>query len=874
LKDHQPVTHYLKNYEPPSFEVDETILLVQLYEEGARITSTLHLRRREGTDPRQPVVLDGVDLVLENIRLNGRLLAAEEYHLSETALLIHGVPDAFELITTTWIKPQENTCLEGLYRSSSLFCTQCEAEGFRRITYYPDRPDVMARFRVTLVADRERYPVLLSNGNPLAEGDTAGGRHWVTWEDPFPKPAYLFALVAGKLEWLEDSYTTASGREVLLRIYVEEGNLSRCDHAMASLKRSMRWDEEVYGREYDLDRFNIVAVSDFNMGAMENKGLNIFNASCVLANPKTATDQAFQRIEAIVAHEYFHNWSGNRVTCRDWFQLSLKEGFTVFRDAAYTADRYGHAVKRIDDATLMRTQQFAEDAGPMAHPIRPDSYMEISNFYTLTIYEKGAEVVGMLHRLLGAKTFRQGSDLYFSRHDGQAVTTEDFVACMEDASGRDLGQFRNWYRQAGTPRLELAGAYDTDRQRFTLNVKQSTPPTRGQPIKVPLHIPLEVALFDGQGRLMAETHQVLEVRESESSFEFERVSARPVISLLRHFSAPVKVHYPYTRQELCLLMEHDTDGFSRWDAGQTLALELLMEQIARVGKGLSVELDSTFAMTWCGLLENRSLDRGLLARLIQIPSLALLAERLESIPVDAMLEAREAFVTLLTRQAMPHLWALYQRLLSEEITNPEDLSPAAMGRRALKNQCLSLLCGIDHPEALQAAFEQQRRAVLMTEEQGGLSALLQSQDRPQTVAALAAFEQRWLDDPLVMESWFSLQAASQRFSGLEHIQSLTQHARFSERNPNKVRAVIATFAAQNWKAFHNRDGSGYAFLQDWILRLNRLNPQIASRLVTPLTRWRKYTPERSTLMQAVLQRLMKEKDLSSDVYELVFKSLE
>lgn len=874
MKDHQPVTHYLKNYEPPHFDVDETILLVQLYEDGARITSTLHLRRREGLEGSVPLILDGVDLTLENIRLNGRLLAPEEYHLTESALVIHGVPDAMELITTTWIKPQENTCLEGLYRSSNLFCTQCEAEGFRRITYYPDRPDVMARFRVTIEADKHHYPVLLSNGNPIAQGETAVGRHWETWEDPFPKPSYLFALVAGKLEWLEDTFVTASGRKVILRIYVEEGNLARCDHAMASLKRSMKWDEEVYGREYDLDRFNVVAVNDFNMGAMENKGLNIFNASCVLANPQTATDQAYQRIEAIVAHEYFHNWSGNRVTCRDWFQLSLKEGFTVFRDAAYTADRYGHAVKRIDDATLMRTQQFAEDAGPMAHPIRPDSYMEISNFYTLTVYEKGAEVVGMLHRLLGPVDFRRGSDLYFSRHDGQAVTTEDFVACMEAASGRDLGQFRNWYGQAGTPRLDLNGVYDEKAQRFTLKVRQSTPPTRGQPIKVPLHIPLEVALFNDQGSILPEHSKVLEIREAESAFVFENVVNKPVVSLLRHFSAPVKVHYPYAREELRLLLEHDTDGFSRWDAGQTLATELLLEQITRVEKGQPVEVDPTFARTWCSLLQNNSLERGLLARLIQIPSLALLAEQLDSIPVDAMLEAREAFVTQLAQQAGEVLWSLYQRLLGEEKANPHDMAPPAMGRRALKNQCLALLCSLDHEGALQAALLQQQSAVLMTEEQAGLSALLQSNDQQRTERAIATFEGRWQQDALVMESWFSLQSASQRYTNLAHIQTLVSHPLFSERNPNKVRAVVATFAGQNWKAFHAVDGSGYAFLQDWILRLNRLNPQIASRLVTPLTRWRKYTPERSVRMQGVLKHLMQHKDLSSDVYELVYKSLE
>jgi len=673
---------------------------------------------------------------------------------------------------------------------------------------------------------------------------------------------------------VEDCFTTASGRQVTLRIYVEPGNLDKCAHAMASLQRAMRWDEVAFGREYDLDRFNIVAVSDFNMGAMENKGLNIFNASCVLASPRTATDAAFERIESIVAHEYFHNWSGNRVTCRDWFQLSLKEGFTVFRDAAYTAERYGAAVKRIDDATVMRTQQFTEDAGPMAHPIRPDSYMEISNFYTLTVYEKGAEVVGMLHRLLGADMFRRGTDLYFQRHDGQAVTTDDFVACMEAVSGRDLRQFRLWYSQAGTPHLRIDDDYDAVRQTYTLKVRQHTPPTRGQKEKAPLHVPLEIALFNPDGGMVRLESPVLEVREASQSWEFSGLKARPVPSLLRHFSAPVKVSYPYSREQLAFLMRQDTDGFSRWDAAQALAIDVLNEQIQARVAGRPAPVDPDYVQTWLGLFEESRSDSGLLARLVQIPSVALLVERLEVIPIDAVLAARDATLATLVDAARDRLWQRYEQLMDAERAQPEDLSPAAMGRRALKNQCLSLLAHGDDGRALNAAVGQQQAATLMTEEQGALTALLQSQDGERVAASLDLFFRRWQKDALVMESWFSLQAGSQRHTGIGHIRGLTRHPLFSERNPNKVRAVVSTFANLNWKGFHAIDGSGYGFLLEWVRIMNRLNPQIAARLITPLTRWRRFEAPRKTLMEEVLRTLLKEKDLSRDVYEVVFKSLD
>ncbi len=606
MRTNQPQTIYLSEYKVPAYLVDQVDLRFELFEDGARVHSTLTVRRNpDSAESAAPLFLHGDSLQLESVSLNGSPLGTGEFEDRGDALVVPSVPEEFELQVVTWIEPQNNTRLEGLYKSSGMFCTQCEAEGFRCITFYPDRPDVMARFRTRIEADKSAYPVLLSNGNPVDKGELENGRHFVTWEDPFPKPAYLFALVAGDLVEKKDTFTTCSGRNIDLRMYVEPRNAKKCDFAMDALKRSMRWDEDVYGREYDLDIFMIVAVDDFNMGAMENKGLNIFNSSCVLASQETATDAAFQRIEAIVAHEYFHNWSGNRVTCRDWFQLSLKEGFTVFRDSQFSADMGSPTVKRIEDATLLRTAQFAEDAGPMAHPVRPASYMEISNFYTLTIYEKGAEVVRMIHNLLGDEMFRKGSDLYFQRHDGQAVTTDDFVRAMEDASGRDLGQFRLWYEQAGTPVVSVSDEYDESSGIYRLTVRQSIPDTPGQTGKKPQHIPFALGLLGADGQPLplklsgesgeAPLERVLELSQAEHCFEFEGLSERPVPSLLRDFSAPVRVHYPWTREQLLFLMSHDPDGFNRWDAGQRLAVDVIQ---SLVGAPESAGVEPRLVLSW------------------------------------------------------------------------------------------------------------------------------------------------------------------------------------------------------------------------------------------------------------------------------------
>src|SRR5690554_1213930 len=651
MRTEQPKMIALSDYRLPDYLIDETHLTFELHESYALVHARLLMQRNPGLDESlPPLVLDGQQLELVDIELDGRQLTSVEYTLTDSHLQIQPTKNQFELSTTVRIEPQNNTALEGLYKSSGMFCTQCEAEGFRKITYYLDRPDVMSRFTTTIHAEKHRYPILLSNDNPIAEGEDENGRHWVTWEDPFKKPAYLFAVVAGDLWCVEDSFTTMSGRDVALRIYVEPENIDKCQHAMNSLKNSMRWDEDVYGREYDLDIFMIVAVNDFNMGAMENKGLNIFNSSCVLAKAETATDAAHQRVEGVVAHEYFHNWSGNRVTCRDWFQLSLKEGFTVFRDAQFSADMGSPTVKRIEDATLLRTAQFAEDAGPMAHPVRPASYMEISNFYTLTIYEKGAEVVRMIHTLLGPDLFRKGSDLYFERHDGQAVTTDDFVKAMEDASGRDLTQFRLWYDQAGTPVLTVSDEYDSEQGIYRLTAEQTIPDTPGQTNKKPQHIPFALGLLGVEGEALplrlestgdaasVPTERVLELTEASHTFEFHGLAQKPVPSLLRHFSAPVRVIYPWSREQLVFLMSHDPDGFNRWDAGQRLAVDVIQ---SLVSSPETAEIEPRLVEAYRALLADVSLDQALVAKMLQLPSEAYLIELADSPDVAAIHRARE-----------------------------------------------------------------------------------------------------------------------------------------------------------------------------------------------------------------------------------------
>ncbi|MDP2748618.1 aminopeptidase N, partial [Pseudomonas sp.] len=753
----------------------------------------------------------------------------------------------------------------------------------RKITYYLDRPDVMSKFTTTLSAEQHSYPVLLSNGNPIASGSEEGGRHWATWQDPFMKPAYLFALVAGDLWCVEDSFTTMNARDVALRIYVEPENIDKCQHAMDSLKKSMKWDEEVYGREYDLDIFMIVAVNDFNMGAMENKGLNIFNSSCVLAKAETATDAAHQRVEAVVAHEYFHNWSGNRVTCRDWFQLSLKEGFTVFRDAEFSADMHSRTVKRIEDVAYLRTHQFAEDAGPMAHPVRPDAFMEISNFYTLTVYEKGSEVVRMIRTLVGAEGFRKGSDLYFARHDGQAVTCDDFIRAMEEANGIDLTQFKRWYSQAGTPRLEVSESYDAAANSYRLHFRQSCPATPGQAEKQPFVIPVELALLDAQGRelplqLVGEDAagglcRVLQVTEAEQAFTFVNLAEKPLPSLLRGFSAPIKLSFPYSRDQLMFLMQHDSDGFNRWEAGQQLSVQVLQELIGQHQRGEPLVLDQRLVEACRTLLADDSLDQAMVAEMLSLPGEAYLTEISEVADVEAIHAAREFARKQLSDALFDLLWQRYQR--NREVSRASAYVAEAehFARRSLQNIALSYLMLSGKAEVLAACLEQFENADNMTERLTALAVLVNSPFEAEKAVALASFADFFKDNPLVMDQWFSVQAACALPGALQRVEQLMQHPAFTLKNPNKVRSLIGAFAGQNLLGFHQADGSGYRFLADQVITLNALNPQIASRLLAPLTRWAKYGSARQVQMKAQLQRILASGELSSDVYEVVSKSL-
>ena len=907
MKDAPATTIYLKDYAPPAYVIDRTDLAFDLFEDHADVRSILRFTANPAAAPNESLVLHGQDLELIELVLvsnTGERVVVDErqYIIADETLTIASLPallgsdtSSFELRCHTRIEPQNNTALEGLYKSKKMFCTQCEAEGFRRITYYLDRPDVMSSFVTTISAEKARYPVLLSNGNKMAEGDvegSAGERHWVKWEDPFKKPSYLFALVAGDLASVDDSFVTNSGREVALRLFVEDKDIDKCDHAMGSLKRAMRWDEEVYGREYDLDIFMIVAVDDFNMGAMENKGLNIFNTSCVLANPKTTTDASFQRVEAVVAHEYFHNWSGNRVTCRDWFQLSLKEGFTVYRDAEFSADMGSRTVKRVEDVAFLQTVQFAEDAGPMAHSIRPESFMEISNFYTVTIYEKGAEVVRMINLLLGESAFRAGSDLYFERHDGQAVTTEEFVKAMEDASGIDLGQFRRWYSQAGTPQLSVSGAYDAAAKTYTLTVKQSCPATPGQPKKLPFHIPFSMGLLSADGTefelvLSGETHgeqdagkksRVLSLTEETQSFVFEGICEAPIPSLLRGFSAPVRLNYEYDPTELQTLMVSDSDGFNRWNAGQQLAISVIESQLGTWRERQKAELSSLLKDAFVGVLvrvlNDDSFDRAMAAHLLVLPTTAYLIERAVVADVDAIHGVRESLADQLASALEARFAAVFEAN-KEEAGTAFSASAEAMARRAIANLSLSYLVRTGKPSWLDACAAQFENATNMTDQAAALRNLVNSPAELAVglrAAALESFHAQWQHEALVVDQWFAVQATNTLPGALSRVEALMQHADFDIKNPNKVRSLIGAFCGQNHVGFHAVDGSGYRFLADRVIELDRLNPQIASRLLTPLTRFGKFDAVRRELMQKELARIKAVEGLSRDVFEVVSKS--
>ena len=876
-----PNAVHLSDYRPPAFLIERVDLHFDLGEEETRVDARLSFVRAAGTAADAPLVLQGEQVQLESLLLDGQSLPEGGYRLTAESLTIAQVPDRFELAIRTRLRPQDNTELSGLYKSSGNFCTQCEAQGFRRITYFPDRPDVMARYTTTLSADREAYPVLLSNGNLVAEGETPEGRHWARWEDPFPKPSYLFALVAGKLAWIEDEYVTASGRGVRLFLYVQAHNLDKCAHAMHSLKKAMHWDEEVYGREYDLERYMIVAVDDFNMGAMENKGLNIFNSKFVLARPDAATDGDYQNIEGVIGHEYFHNWSGNRVTCRDWFQLSLKEGFTVFRDQEFSADMTSRAVKRIQDVNLLRTHQFREDAGPMAHPVRPDSYVEINNFYTATVYNKGAEVVRMLRTLVGTDGFRRGTDLYFQRHDGQAVTTEDFVRAIEDANELRLQQFRHWYSQAGTPRVRVERRYDPVARTYALMLEQDCPATPGQPDKLPFHIPVAMALLDAAGKALplrlygepdgASTERVLQLCETQDSFIFQDIAAEPVPSLLRGFSAPVRLEVDYSDAELAFLLANDDDPFSRWEAGQQLAVRLILELAAAWQTRKEMQVPDAFVEAAAAVLNAQTLDPAFRALALSLPNETYLAEFMQIIDPDALHAARQFLRRYLAEALRPAWIGQYQGLRQ---SGEYRIDADSVGRRSLRNVCLGYLMeSEDDGEALELCLAQFRNGDNMTDVLAAVTALAQRRD---AVAdrTLDEFYERWQADPLVVDKWLTVQATSRRPDTLERVRGLTLHSAFKYTNPNKVYALLRGFGQANPLRFHAPDGAGYRFFGEQIARVDALNPQVAARLVGALNDWRRYDEGRKLQMRQTLETLLDSTHISRDVREIACKALE
>jgi aminopeptidase N len=864
----QPIR--LADYSPPAFLIDEVSLAFDLRANTTRVKARLNVRRNGANG--EALKLNGERLKLISVALDGRTLAEAERSVDAEFLTIPNLPDAFVLETEVEIDPENNKALEGLYMSGGRFCSQCEAEGFRKITYWPDRPDVLSRFTVRIEADKA-FPHLLSNGNLIEKGELAAGRHYAVWNDPFPKPCYLFALVAGELDVLEDRLVTMSGRTVDLRIFVDTGMAPRAAYAMDALKRSMKWDEGTFGREYDLDLFMIVAVRDFNFGAMENKGLNIFNSSLLLADPATATDMDYERIESVVAHEYFHNWTGDRITCRDWFQLCLKEGLTVFRDQSFSADQRGHAVQRIKDVKALRARQFAEDQGPLAHPVRPSSYLKIDNFYTATIYEKGAEVIRMLKTLIGPEAFRAGMDLYFDRWDGHATTVEEFIKCFAEVSGRDLTAFFTWYEQAGTPRVQLASRYDAATRTLDVEISQETPPTPGQPTKQPVPIPMRLGLLDQDGRTQAflrdgealdETVIVLD--QAKTKVRLEDVDRPPVVSALRGFSAPVVLSSDAEPRDRYLLLAGDPDLFNRWEAGQELARELIMAR----AKGRPDEVgEERFAEAMGRSLSDQAADPAYKALLLILPSEPDLALALQPADPAAIHEAREALRLRLSVHLAEDLRRLHSGL---QETGEFSAEASAAGRRALRNTALDLLAANPRAETAELTDGHFRGAGNMTDAIGGLNALMLI-GGAEYEKALEDFYAKWQSEPLVVDKWFAIQARDPDETALGRVIGLTAHPAFDAKNPNRLRALVSTFANFNPVRFHDPSGAGYRFLADQILAVDRYNPMTAARLVDPLGGWRRYTPELGQLMKAELERILKAEGLSKNVFELVTRAL-
>nr|WP_230408708.1 aminopeptidase N [Undibacterium flavidum] len=882
-----PVTIYRKDYIAPGFWVDTVEMGFDLHPQRTHVATRITMRRNHDSAEKD-LVLFGEYIKLLQLRMNGMNLKKSAYTVTKERLVISNAPDQVTLEIETAIAADKNTTMSGLYVSNGNFFTQCEAEGFRKITYFPDRPDVMASYTVMLRGDKKLYPVLLSNGNLIEQGDLGDGRHYAKWEDPFKKPSYLFALVAGKLVCQEEKYKLKSGRKVLLQVWVEEGNLDKTQHAMDSLKNSIRWDEDRFGLELDLDRFMIVATSDFNMGAMENKGLNIFNTKYVLANSRVATDTDYAGIESVVGHEYFHNWTGNRVTCRDWFQLSLKEGLTVFRDQEFSGDLVGNetgrAVKRIEDVRVLRQLQFPEDAGPMAHPVRPDSFVEINNFYTVTVYEKGSEVVRMYYTLLGHDGFRKGMDLYFERHDGQAVTCDDFRAAMADANGRDLKQFERWYSQAGTPRIKADASYDANAKTYTLTLSQSCPKTAGQAKKLPFHIPVAVGLIDANGQDIAlqlqgestiSTTKVLELKEASQSLVFTNVANEVTPSILRNFSAPVILEFDYSDEQLAHLLAHDSDPFCRWEAGQRLAMRRLLKLVTAVQQAEALSLDDLFINALRKTLNDQDLDPAFRELVLTLPSEVMIAEEMATADPHSIHIARQFVRSTLAQHLKADLLQAYQDNLTPGKYNPDAKSA---GKRALKNCALAYLVEWQDAATYDLAHTQYQEAENMTDRIAALSAMLHcssaldkahSKTRKQV---LAHFYQEFDSEALVIDKWFTLQATAPT-ADVEQVRSLMQLKAFSMNNPNRARSLIFAFCNANPARFHAADGSGYALWADCVIALNKLNPQVAARLSRSMDRWTKYPKANQALMKAALQKVAATKNLSKDVLEVVTKAL-
>jgi aminopeptidase N len=870
-------TIYRKDYTVYPWDVDQLDLYFDVGTELTTVRARMQFRLKDNTASVQDIVLNGSNLELVAISLNDRALTTGDYVIEGETLTIPAAPAESVIETEVRIHPSSNSALEGLYCSGEFLLTQCEAQGFRKITWFPDRPDVMAKYQVTMEAEQSRFPVLLSNGNLVESGELAGGRHWVRWDDPFPKPSYLFAIVAGELELVEDHFKTRGGRDVALKIYVESENIDRCEHAMESLINAMRWDEDRFDLEYDLDVYHIVATNDFNMGAMENKSLNIFNSKYVLARPDTATDMDYQGIEGVIGHEYFHNWTGNRVTCQDWFQLTLKEGLTVFRDEEFSADMQSRAVKRIQDVRDLRSRQFPEDDGPMSHPIRPDHYVEINNFYTATVYQKGATIIRMYHTLLGEHGFQKGMKLYFERHDGQAVTCDDFRAAMADANGVNLDRFGRWYSQSGTPQVHIKDRYDAASGRYTLTLKQFTPPTHEQKDKQALVIPFAVGLLAGDGKeipiqleseTMAESGTRLLVPEqTEQEYVFVNVPEKPVPSLFRDFSAPVKVFFDYTAKQLSTLIAHDSDAFVRWDAAQRMLENAILEQCRQHVAGHEMKLSSSLLEAFSGILADQQADPALIAEAMTLPDEDYLADQMDVVDVDGIHAAR-GFVKKELAMGLSTLLSTRYTELSDGL--PYNKSPAAMACRSLKNVCLSYLLETDAGEAI--AMAQLESSDNMTDTLAAIKGLVfAGVEAAET--ALAEFESKWQTDALVMDKWFAMQAIKPGSGTVNRVKDLMAHPAFSIENPNKVRSLLGVFAMLNPTGFHAADGSGYTFHADRVIELDAINPQIAARMASAFNRWKRYDEGRKSKMQAELKRIAAVENLSGDVSEIVSNAL-